>query len=340
MAARTSVSYTPQSSRTSLTIRRVAAIASIIAALFVLAVTLSFSAANQLMREEPAPLMNFSSNILPSFQLVSFPSIDEQTSLSGWFFPADGEPISTVILIHDNAQNRLQFGLDMPALYELFVNQHFNVLSFDLRHSGKSEGQLSAFGYAEWEDVLAAIKYAKKFTVTKDVLLYGFGSGVSAALIAWDQLPASVAQIDKNTNKKIAALGFDRNYVKGILLDTPCVSPDNYIQAVYRHRGLISLALLQFSVPYAVRLSAGSSGQVNLATILSQVQKPVFIAYSPKDNWVGAGSIEPLVRERLRLHPETTEVYRDEEPGYVAGYLHNPDAYLAALKLYLTRFFG
>jgi pimeloyl-ACP methyl ester carboxylesterase len=296
---------------------------------------------------------------MPPFQVISFQSLDEQTTLSGWMFPAKGEPVSTVIMVHDNGSNRLQFGIDMPALYDFFVEAHYNVLSFDLRHAGKSEGQLSAFGYAEWEDVLAAINYARQFTTTKDVLLYGFGSGVTSALFAWSRLPERAASAatandtaetiakddagsaaERAMSQRIAALGFDQSYIRGVLLDTPCVSPDNYIQAVYRHGGLLGRILLQFTVPYAVRLSASSSSQRSLVTILTRIQRPVFISYSDQDNWVGRQSIVPLVNERLRLHPDTTTVYVDPEPGYVSGIKNNQGAYLGALQDYLSRYIG
>ncbi len=358
MSAKTSVKYYRPPTRVSVAVRRAVSIAVIFALLIVSAGILSFASANSLMRREPEQLASFSSNVMPPFQVISFQSLDEQTTLSGWMFPAKGEPVSTVILVHDSDRNRLQFGIDMPALYEFFVDAHYNVLSFDLRHAGKSEGQLSAFGYAEWEDVIAAINYARQFTTTKDVLLYGFGSGVTSALFAWSRLPERTADVVKEDaqgttvtidegsaaeqamNRRIAALGFDQSYIRGVLLDTPCVSPDNYIQAVYRHGSLLGRILLQYTVPYAVRLSASSSSQRSLVTILTRIQRPVFIAYSDQDNWVGRKSIIPLVNERLRLHPDTTAVYVDPKPGYVDGLKNDQGAYFSALQDYLSRYIG
>ncbi|MDD2534830.1 MAG: hypothetical protein PHC86_09065 [Eubacteriales bacterium] len=400
MSAKTSVKYYRPPTKASFAVRRAVSIAVVIAIMIVSAGIVSFASANTLMRQKPDQLASFSSNVMPPFSVISFQSLDEQTTLSGWMFPAQGKPISTVIMVHDSGKNRLQFEIDMPALYEFFVENHYNVLSFDLRHAGKSEGQLSAYGYAEWEDVLAAIQYARQFTTTKDVLLYGFGSGVTTTLFAWARLPdpataeklraeiaadaeakliaetatttseapvvaegsatsetvvsepsvksveVTPAVTDKNSaadkalSLRIAALGFDRSYVRGVLLDTPCVSPDSYIKAVYQNGNLLGKALLQFTVPYAVRLSATSTHQNSLVTILTQVQKPVFLAYSKQDNWVGTRSIQPLIDERLRLHPDTTSVYADPDPGYVAGFTNNQGAYLSALKDYLSRFIG
>lgn len=359
MSAKTSVNYYRPPNKNTATIRRVISVLVVSALVIVAAGAASFTAANQLMRQEPSQLQSFSSNVMPRFSVISFQSLDEQTTLSGWFFPAQGDPISTVILVHDSGKNRLQFDIDMPRFYEFFVENHYNVISFDLRHAGKSEGHLSAYGYAEWEDVIAAIQYARRFTTTRDVLLYGFGSGVTASLFAWSRLPEqTVVAADEEPSmepeaevgdsgpalsaidQKIAQLGFDRSYVRGILLDTPCVLPDNYIQAVYRNGNLLSQMLLQHTVPYAVRLSASSTSQRSLVTVLTQIQKPVFLAYNDPDTFIGSAAILPIVQERQRLHPDTTAVYVDPMPGSISGYKNNPEAYLGAVKDYLARFIG
>ncbi len=361
MSAKTSINYYRPPNKHSATIRRVISVLVVGALLVVVAGAASFTAANQLMRQEPSQLQSFSSNVMPRFSVISFQSLNEQTTLSGWFFPAQGDPVSTVILVHDSGKNRLQFDIDMPRFYEFFVTNHYNVISFDLRHAGKSEGHLSAFGYAEWEDVIAAIQYARRFTTTKDVLLYGFGSGVTASLYAWSRLPEQVTPAAANGSKsgpdldsaargsgpalsaidqKIAQLGIDRSYVRGILLDTPCVLPDNYIQAVYRNGNLLGRVLLQHTVPYAVRLSASSTSQRSLVTILTQIQQPVFLAYNDPDTYVGLATVLPIVQERQRLHPDTTAVYVDPTPGSISGYKNNPEAYLGAVQDYLARFIG
>ena len=359
MSAKTSVKYYRPPNKNTATIRRVISVLVVVALVIVAAGAVSFTAANQLMRQEPGQLQSFSSNVMPRFSVISFQSLDEQTTLSGWFFPAQGDPVSTVILVHDSGKNRLQFDIDMPRFYEFFVTNHYNVISFDLRHAGKSEGHLSAFGYAEWEDVIAAIQYARRYTTTKDVLLYGFGSGVTATLFAWSRLPEQVTAVAAGADsgvpdepageslpvrsaidQKIAQLGIDRSYVRGILLDTPCVQPDNYIQAVYRNGNLLDQVLLQHTVPYAVRLSASSTSQRSLVTVLTQIQKPVFLAYNDPDTFVGSAAILPIVQERQRLHPDTTSVYVDPAPGSISGYKNNPEAYLGAVKDYLARFIG
>ncbi len=293
--------------------------------------------ADRLMRDEPEPLPVFNSNIMPAFSPVSFPSLDEQTLLQGWFMPAD-KPISTIILVHDIDRNRLQFGRETPALYRHLVLSGFNVLSFDLRNTGQSQGHLSAYGYAEWADVLAAIRYVRLHASTQDVLLYGFGTGTSAILIAWDQLPAPGADPD-SIREPIKGLTFDRSYIKGLLLDEPSAFPDDPIGARYRDRGPLAKPFLAATVPYAVRLSAGSVRHLSHVLVLGSCHLPVFIASQADDPVLGARSVDTLVRERLLTHPDLTQTFRSESSGYAQGFILDREAYLAALTRFLAGFF-
>lgn len=318
-------------------LNRLALVASLAAVLVVTGLILTFVEADRLMRAQGKPLASFSSNIMPDYRLASFPSLDEQTRLSGWFFPARGEPISTIILVHDNLNNRLQFDLDSPSLYEFLVEQQFNVLAFDLRSAGQSDGQLSTYGYAEWADVLAAIKYVQQFSTTRDVVLYGFGSGVSASMMAWQELPAPEQEKGK-LDKHIEAIGFDRSYIRAIILDTPATSPDEYIQADCRESGWLGQVLLQHTVPYAIRLSAGHAGSSNLITLVTQMQIPVFMTWCEPDSHIGNDAITPIIEERLRLHPDTTQTHKIEQKGSREGWMLDREGTKAALESFLDRY--
>ncbi len=356
MPTLSSISRVPASQKHSRRIRQTAGISSVIALILIAVLAVTFIKANDLMRQPAKPLDTFSNNTLPPFNLVSFPSLDEQTQLQGWYFSpelkAGEEAISTVILVHDQGKNRLQFGLESAELYEFLLDQGFCVLAFDLRRSGQSEGQMSSFGYAEWADVLAAIGYVRKNAATHDVLLYGFGTGVSASLLALDHLPTpglveAAAKNDQDAQSKLAGyskeiknLGFDQSYIRGLMLDTPCSSPDEYIQAVCREDGWLGEYFLQYTVPYAIRFSAGTMSDTNLTTILTRCQLPIFLTYSQQTAAVSQAAIKTLVDERLRLHPDTTMIFTNSQPGFIEGYLKDHEPYLAAVESYLKRYFS
>lgn len=351
MTARAAISRAPRTRRTSRRIRSTAILSSLLALVLITFVVITLVRANDMLRQPAKPLATFSSNILPAFTPVSFPTLDEQNRLFGWFFSPETKPVSTIILVHDQGENRLQFGLDSAKLYEYLIDKGFCVLAFDLRRSGQSDSSMSGYGYAEWADVVAAINYVRKNAVTQDVLLYGFGSGSAASLLAADQLPpagtiaaaaAGDAQAEQTLKKypeNIQSLGFDQSYIKGFLLDTPCSSPDEYIRADCRAQDWLGENLLQYTVPYAIRFSAGTLANTSLITILTRSQLPVFLTYSAQPAGVRQSSVLTLSEERQRLHPDTTLVYVSEKPGYVSGYTDDPDAYLAAVGKWLKRFF-
>jgi fermentation-respiration switch protein FrsA (DUF1100 family) len=89
-----------------------------------------------------------------TYEIVQFLS-EDGTKLNGWFIPAKGKALGTVIHFHGNAQN-------MSAHYS-FVSwlpaNGFNLFVFDYRGYGKSEGKLSRKGV--YQDSIAAVAYIK-----------------------------------------------------------------------------------------------------------------------------------------------------------------------------------
>lgn len=337
MVTRTSISRVSFRRKPGQFIRPVVLLLSFAALLLAGIVGWSFVEADRVMRQEPLPLETFNSNSMPAFKVVSFPSLDEQTQLQGWFMATQQKAVSTVILVHDQGQNRLQFGLETPVLYKHLVDLGLNVLSFDLRNTGQSGGHLSGFGYAEWTDVVAAIRYARQHAATTDVLLYGFGTGVAAALIAWDQLPAPQDSRD-DLPENIQKLDFDQSYVIGLILDSPAVSPDPAIRYLYRERGWFHRNILALTVPYAVRLSAGNTGRVNHSTILGACHRPVMIIRHAEDSKLGSSPLT-VATERARLHPDLTAVSVIPTPGHADGFLKDQADYLKELDAWLNRYF-
>ncbi|MEW5850229.1 MAG: alpha/beta hydrolase [Myxococcota bacterium] len=85
---------------------------------------------------------------------VSFPSADG-TRLSGWFLPAVGEPRGTVVHAHGNAANISNHFHGVVFL----PPARFNVLVFDYRGFGRSEGAPTRAGCVA--DVNAALDYVR-----------------------------------------------------------------------------------------------------------------------------------------------------------------------------------
>ena len=241
---------------------------------------------------------------------------------------------SRAAYVHDTASNRMPFDVDTVDLVEDMLNAGYNVFLFDLRNSGESEGTISGYGYLEWQDVIGAIDHVRKISVTTNVILYGVGSGCSSVLLALDKLPAS-GEYDQKYDTNISNLAFDRSYVIGVILDSPAKNSDDYIRPLVREKGGLGF-LTQYTVPYAIRISAGESSSVNLSADISRLQIPVCILYGDRDTFIGTSNISQIADERARLHPSTTSSYVFSGAGYVGSYTTDPGGYRQAILDFLS----
>ena len=320
-------------------ILRTALILSILAAMLITLIFLTVSSANKLMNIGKTDVSSVPSNILPNYSVASFPSADDQTTLQGWFFKTKN-PISTVIVVHDTGKNRLQFGVDMIDMVESWLDNNYNVFLFDLRNSGNSEGDISAYGYLEWQDVLGAVAIVKQISVTTDVVLYGIGTGCTACVLAYDALPdAGISEIElKSYSKNIASLGFDKSYISGMIFDSPAKSSDDYIKPIVRQNEPLGF-ITQNYVPYAIRVSSGANN-VNLAPAIARLPIPILIIYGGHDTFIGADKITQIVNERERINANLTKSNMISGAGYQEGYSLDRSTYIESVTDFLNNFFA
>lgn len=316
-----------------------ALVLSIIAVLLVGMIVLTIFSSNNLMGIEGEQVSNVPSNVLPSYSTCSFESYDGQTNLSGWFFKCDS-PLSTVILVHNVGDNRLQFGVDMIDMVEQLLDNNYNVFLFDQRNTGDSEGDIVGYGYLEWQDVLGAIAQVKKISVTTDVILYGVGTGVTSSLIAYNMLPQSgMSESELNKySRDIIALGFDQSYVKGFIFDSPAKNSDDYISPVVAQTEFLG-NITQNTVPYAIRMSSGVDSSLNIASTISRLSLPVCIIYGGHDTFIGAEKIKQLVTERERINEHLTLSLLIPGAGYLESYNADRELYIDTVINYLNKFF-
>ncbi|NJP39922.1 hypothetical protein HCH52_02480 [Oscillospiraceae bacterium HV4-5-C5C] len=337
------IDYRPRRSHA---LHRLAAFLGIAAGLMIALAVLTISAANRLTGADTAELSTPTSNIMPAYQNVSFASLDESFTLKGWLFFTEYSSRGTVIMVHDYGQNRLMYGKDSAAMYSALTDAGFNVLSFDLRHSGSSGGDMHGFGYSEWEDVLAATQQAYRLTGDDQFIYLAEGSGITAVLRAIDYMGSlgqdsstqTTASLDTAAGQATAGssfpsaettsgstlseddtdkLEFTKAMISGLILDQPLDNGDEYIKAALAaaEPDWIS-ALTASTVPYAVRLSAGLAAPLYTVKELNHFLNPVLLitrvvatdqSTAAADTSIGDSS--QVINERLRLLPSLTTEY-------------------------------
>ncbi len=116
---------------------------------------------------------------------VSFRTVDG-VELSGNFIAGKrGNP--AIVFCHDRGQSRAAV---LPVAL-LHSRLGFNILVFDFRAHGRSQGDRSTLGIREREDVVAAVRYleTRADIDPSSIGIWGEGMGAAAALFAATELP-------------------------------------------------------------------------------------------------------------------------------------------------------
>jgi len=162
---------------------------------------------------------------------VTFPS-EDGTKLHGWFLPAiaEGKAKGTVVFSHGNA-GAVSYHL---GFITWAIKGGYNVLLYDYRAFGKSEGTLDRKGIVE--DVRAAFTYVKKRADVDPKRLISFGHSLGGAktIAALGEKPIEgvrgiISYAGFSSYQKMA-IKFAGNF--GAKLVTDDYSPRDYVDKV------------------------------------------------------------------------------------------------------------
>lgn len=145
---------------------------------------LAFAATVPLMRRRDPDPPDHPANYGMTGEAVQFLSRDG-LQLGGWWIPAEGKPHGTVIMCP--GQNG-SLDKDIPQAVPLH-QAGFNVLLFDFRAHGRSEGELVTLGALEQADLFGALDYLETQRGIERVGVLGFSMGAGVALLVAAQDP-------------------------------------------------------------------------------------------------------------------------------------------------------
>lgn len=121
------------------------------------------------------------------YEDVAFPSPLDGTILRGWYMPAPRPTGRAVVIVPGIDDNRLVSGISLRLAADL-VADGFDVLAFDLRGQGTSDGDKLSFGAREQDDVLGAVAVVRA-RGARHVAIVGFSMGAAAAILAAARSP-------------------------------------------------------------------------------------------------------------------------------------------------------
>jgi alpha-beta hydrolase superfamily lysophospholipase len=118
-----------------------------------------------------------------AYEDVRFRAADG-VELAGWLVP-HAQARGNVIFCHGHGRNRGHVAGHLQTLHD----QGLNVLTFDFRGHGESDGHTSTFGRREVRDLEAAVAYLSERCPDQPLILIGISLGASVCLQALPNLP-------------------------------------------------------------------------------------------------------------------------------------------------------
>jgi len=139
-------------------------------------------AASSLTKFERVPIGSNPSDFGLEYVDVSFPSRDGLMLCGWWLEGGDDNPI--IVVVHGSGDNRAHPAERMLGIAKDLVSYGYNVLMFDMRGHGESEGKHISAGYYERNDVLGAIDYIRQSGIESKIGILGFSMGAATSLMA------------------------------------------------------------------------------------------------------------------------------------------------------------
>lgn len=133
------------------------------------------------------------------YEEVSFQT-EDGLKLRGWYIPSKKKSLKTLVLLHGYPADK---GNILPATS--FLQEDFNLLLFDFRYLGQSEGRYSTAGIDEVKDLLAAIGFLKNRGVQK-VGVWGFSMGGAVALMGLKKAPEIQAVVSESSYASLSEM--------------------------------------------------------------------------------------------------------------------------------------
>lgn len=243
------------------------------------------------------------------YEDVSFKT-DEDLTIKGWFIN-NKETSRAIILAPGRGTNRWDILENAPVRY--LYEHGFEILLFDPRNTGQSEGDMYGFGYFESQDIVNAAKYLKEKKGVREVGVWGGSAGASAAIIA----------------------ALESDEIEAVVADSPYA---NLRMVASSYRDLENDGLLQAFFPFYMgvarfTLNFNLYAKTNLLSRVQKLDTPLFLIHGLEDRalkpensqllYENAGGAKRLWLAEGAWHVGTHEIYPDKYQRNVTSFFDN-----------------
>jgi predicted alpha/beta hydrolase len=262
------------------------------------------------------PRLPLEENVSPAdvgldYEDVSFNSREDNVVLKGWYLPAEGD--YAIIIVNGGFQHRLDDTVNTLPLARDLVAEGYNVLLFDLRGRGESEGEGQSLSNIE-RDIGGAFDYVVSVGYPSErIYILGFCSGAASACIFASQNSVGALVLDG-----CFADVYDMVVNQAALLGIPEFLVDGFIPGM----------LLMCRVFYDFEL-------VNAQEVIADVACPIFFIHEENDELISLAEMQLLFELATNPANDFWEVPEAEHSQsyktHPAEYIERVDGFLSAL---------
>ena len=288
---------------------RIAAAAGLVA-IVILYGLISFLIAQGVTKADRGEQEDHPSNYGLVFEDVEFPSRRGDVMLSGWYLPVN-DLSPHLIFVHGLSSDRS--GDNAVQLAGRTVELGYNVLLFDLRGHGSSEGDKVSGGYFERWDVLGAFDYlVRRGADPGRTGLLGFSMGAATSIMAAVEEP------------RITAL----------VADSPYADASDLIAREAARKTPFPLLLMPIFIPTTKLMAKGIYG-IDIGELVPEqavagLGYPVLIIHGTEDQRVPLDQGQRVVQAAA----EGSFLWRLPGVDHVDVFLTFPDEYVGRVTVY------
>jgi pimeloyl-ACP methyl ester carboxylesterase len=229
----------------------------------------------------------------------------------GWWIPAPAAPRGTIILCP--GQNG-SMDKDVPQAVPLH-RAGFDVLMFDFRAHGRSEGSTVTLGALEQADLFGAVDYAAGERGADRIGVLGFSMGAGVALMVAAQEPRITAAVVDGAYPRVD--GLLANWLRIHDIPRPLA------------RGLAWLALIAGSLRTQYLIY-----RANPVNLIDRLQTPTLFIHGDLDPFTSPDEIAALAARM----PGPSELWRVADADHREAYARHPDEYNRRVVAWFERY--
>ena len=270
----------------------------------------SYVIASQVATSEHNEQEEFPEDYSLRYEEVEFTSRTDGLILRGWHIESEHSG-PTLLFVH--GIDGVRSGNNAVQLASMMTELSFNVLLFDLRGHGSSDGDRASGGDHERRDVLAAFDFLEKRGVPQsDIGVLGFSMGAAAAALALAEAPS----------------------VKAFVLDSPYANLSDLIAQEVGNRSVLPGWAAPLFVPGA-KIAARLVFDIDINAmaperVVSELDYPVLIIHGEDDTRV---PVAHGIRVHMASHADS-ELWLLEGIGHVDAFSEYPAEYAQRVSSY------